>query len=54
METLIKDQKTSDVKKSERKLLTGMFNDRESAERSYEILSKNKVHKRRHQFNYDG
>lgn len=40
METNTMDKKTTDIKKSEKKMLVGMFNDRESAERSYNELSK--------------
>lgn len=39
METITKDKKSTDNKKSEGKVLTGMFSDRESAERSYNTLS---------------
>lgn len=40
METKTVNQKFADTKTSESKMLTGMFNDRESAERSYNTLSK--------------
>jgi len=40
METITKNQKSTDYKKSENQMLTGMFSDRDSAERSYDALRK--------------